>query len=317
VRNNLGTVLLASDPVRAASLFQEALAGVDAEGRVRPSILDGVACATLLNGDADGARRLFLANADEARPLGDGGRVHAALLGLSASASALGDHVTAARVAGAAAVYKPKATLPFYFEPLREVSRDALGGAWERHAAAGAALSVDEAIDLLRPFAPVTRTFLFTDIVSSTQLLQAIGDAAWQSLVDWHDRTLRALFADNGGEEVDHAGDGFFVAFPSPRQAVACAIATQRALVEHRRDAGFAPDIRIGIHEAEALHDGTAYRGLGVHTAARVGALAGPGEIVASETAAASAGASVEGAAEAADLKGLAEPLQVVRIAWR
>ena len=58
-----------------------------------------------------------------------------------------------------------------------------------------------------------TRTFMFTDIVRSTQLIEAIGDEAWTDLVRWHDQTLRALFAAHGGEEVDHAGDGFFVAF--------------------------------------------------------------------------------------------------------
>lgn len=54
-----------------------------------------------------------------------------------------------------------------------------------------------------------TGTFLFTDICGSTNLLEAIGDAAWHDFVEWHDRTLRALFGEHGGEEVDHAGDGF------------------------------------------------------------------------------------------------------------
>jgi class 3 adenylate cyclase len=62
----------------------------------------------------------------------------------------------------------------------------------------------------------VACTFLFTDIVGSTALLEAIGNEAWQDLIRWHDRTLRALFAEHGGEEVDHTGDGFFVAFPDP-----------------------------------------------------------------------------------------------------
>ena len=66
----------------------------------------------------------------------------------------------------------------------------------------------------------VTRTFVFTDIVGSTGLIEAIGDEAWTDLRAWHDRTLRSLITRHGGEEVDHAGDGFFVAFATPDSAV-------------------------------------------------------------------------------------------------
>ena len=51
----------------------------------------------------------------------------------------------------------------------------------------------------------------------STALIETIGDDAWTALRAWHDATLRRLFAAHGGVEVDHAGDGFFVTFPSPR----------------------------------------------------------------------------------------------------
>src|SRR6266536_6597216 len=120
---------------------------------------------------------------------------------------------------------------------------------------------------------------MFTDIVRSTQLIEAIGDEAWADLVRWHDQTLRALFATHGGEEVDHAGDGFFVAFAATRLAIECGVAIQRTLLDHRRRQGFAPQVRIVIHAAPAQkHDG-AYR---VHAAARIAALAEAGEILAS-----------------------------------
>jgi tetratricopeptide (TPR) repeat protein len=57
------------------------------------------------------------------------------------------------------------------------------------------------------------RTFMFTDIVGSTPLVEAIGDEAWGHVVRWHDEALRALFVKFEGEEIDHTGDGFFVAF--------------------------------------------------------------------------------------------------------
>jgi tetratricopeptide (TPR) repeat protein len=80
----------------------------------------------------------------------------------------------------------------------------------------------------------LVRTFMFTDMAESTKLLEAVGDEAWQRLRRWHDRTLRGLFESFEGAEVDHAGDGFFVAFASSEQALKCAIAIQRRLAEHR-----------------------------------------------------------------------------------
>lgn len=55
------------------------------------------------------------------------------------------------------------------------------------------------------------RTFVFTDIVDSTRLVELLGDEAWEDLLRWHDRTLRAAFTQHAGEEVKHEGDGFFV----------------------------------------------------------------------------------------------------------
>lgn len=127
-----------------------------------------------------------------------------------------------------------------------------------------------------------TRTFMFTDIVRSTALIDAIGDAAWTDLTRWHDHTLRALFVAHRGEEIDHAGDGFFVAFADGAAAVACAVAIQRTLAEHRRAHGFAPRVRIGLHTTAAEHVENAFQGRGVHEAARIAAEADGDEVVAS-----------------------------------
>jgi class 3 adenylate cyclase len=163
----------------------------------------------------------------------------------------------------------------------------------------------------------VARTFMFTDIVKSTQLVEAIGDEAWASLLAWHDQTLRALFAAHGGEEIDHAGDGFFVAFASAPPAVACAVAIQRTLAEHRRTHGFAPQLRIGLHAAPATRAERGYRGRGVHQAARIAAAAEGGQVLASaETVDGQAGLAASGR-RALTLKGLDQPVEVVAIEWR
>lgn len=164
----------------------------------------------------------------------------------------------------------------------------------------------------------VTRTFLFSDVVGSTKLVESIGDEAWEDLRRWHDRVLRAAFAAHRGEEVDHAGDGFFVAFPEVDAAIECAVATQRLLAEHRRTHGFAPRVRIGLHLDEATQAASGYSGLGVHAASRIGGEAGADEIIATaETVARAEGAWRTTEPRSVALKGIAEPVRIVSIEWR
>jgi class 3 adenylate cyclase len=161
-------------------------------------------------------------------------------------------------------------------------------------------------------------TFMFTDIVGSTSLIGVVGDEAWTTLLRWHDEALRAAFAEHGGQEVKHTGDGFHVAFQSAHAAVACAVAIQRRLDDHRRAQGFAPQVRIGVHATEATRTGTDFAGRGVHEAARIAAQAGAGEILASShTAAAGAKEPMLTDRRSLSLKGIDEPVEVVTIAWR
>jgi class 3 adenylate cyclase len=162
------------------------------------------------------------------------------------------------------------------------------------------------------------KTFLFTDVVRSTDLVSAIGDEAWLDVVRWHDETLRSLFATHRGEEVDHAGDGFFVAFDDPAAALECATGIQRKLAEHRRAHGYAPSVRIGVHATAASRLGKAFRGKGVHEAARIAALAEGGEILASSETVAHAGlAFAISDGREVHLKGISTPVEVVSLDWR
>jgi class 3 adenylate cyclase len=163
-----------------------------------------------------------------------------------------------------------------------------------------------------------TRTFMFTDIVRSTRLVEAIGDEAWESLVTWHDEKLRSLFAEHRGEEVDHAGDGFLVAFGMSDAAIACAVAIQRSLETHRRQHGFAPEVRIGLHRATATSGARGYRGRGVHVAARIGALAQGNEIlVSAETLPQETGSFRASEERNVVLKGVSEPVSLASLEWR
>jgi class 3 adenylate cyclase len=161
------------------------------------------------------------------------------------------------------------------------------------------------------------RTFMFTDIVGSSRLVETLGDEQWESLLNWHDRTLRACFERLAGQEIKHEGDGFFVAFAEPSGALECACTIQRSLRDHRRDHGFAPRVRIGIHTTQANDRGGDFTGRGVHTAARIAAAAGADEIVASREALHAAGGRFQMIDERSlTLRGLADPVAVASVDW-
>lgn len=162
----------------------------------------------------------------------------------------------------------------------------------------------------------VRMTFMFTDIVGSTTLAAALGNEAWERLLRWHDDMLKGLVASGGGEIVNSTGDGFFAAFDSARRAIDCAIAIQRALRDHRDRTGFALAVRIGLHSAEANRRGSDYSGMGVHVAARVTALAGGGESLATADTLAEAGDIAASGAREAEVKGVEVPVRVASVTW-
>jgi class 3 adenylate cyclase len=189
---------------------------------------------------------------------------------------------------------------------------------WELQAAAarferlGATRDADRvAAELQRDTAKqVLKTFLFTDIVSSTELLSTMEDRHWANLLRRHDDTLRAIFADHHGQVVDHTGDGFFVAFDGAGDAVQAAQAVQRAI-----DQEFEFDIRIGIHTDGALQQGDAYRGRGVHAAARIGSAAEAREILVTTASVAVLDLRLSNAREI-ELKGFKEAAEVASVDW-
>jgi class 3 adenylate cyclase len=191
----------------------------------------------------------------------------------------------------------------------------------------GAVLDLRRALELLgeeiaegvpkgaAPTARVTKTFMFTDIVGSTNLVELLGDEAWDDLLKWHDGMLRNCFKSHKGVEVNKVGDGFFVSFEDPCDAVECAVTIQRGLRDHRREHGFAPQVRVGLHKAEATQKGLDFGGKGIHTAARIGALAGAGQILASQEVIDSARTRFPVSDRRhVELKGVAEPVEIASI---
>ena len=144
---------------------------------------------------------------------------------------------------------------------------------------------------------------------------EARQDERVQALRKREEEESTATFAANHGEEVVSTGDGFFVGFESPDAAIACAVAIQRTLAEHRQTHGFAPQVRIGVHASDATQVGRNFQGKGVHEAARIAALAQGGEILVSRGTAVPRFPVSE--PRTVSLKGIAEPMEIVTVNWR
>jgi len=124
----------------------------------------------------------------------------------------------------------------------------------------------------------VLATVLFTDIVSSTEQVAALGDQAWHARLDRHDAMVRAQLEQFRGREVKTTGDGFFATFDGPARAVRCA----QSIIEGGRS--LAIGVRAGVHVGECeVRDGD-FTGIAVHIGARVCGLAGTGEVFATST---------------------------------
>jgi class 3 adenylate cyclase len=119
-------------------------------------------------------------------------------------------------------------------------------------------------------------TILFTDIVDSTVLLREAGDVAWKRTLAMHDDVIRNVLAGFGGREIETGGDSFLVIFDGAERAIRCALALVEALAAIRIP------IRVGIHSGEVVSSGDQVRGVAVHTAARILAEAGAGEVLVS-----------------------------------
>jgi class 3 adenylate cyclase len=121
-------------------------------------------------------------------------------------------------------------------------------------------------------------TMLFTDLVSSTELLTRLGDSKYRELRATHERQVRLQVEQAGGRLVSVTGDGTFSVFDGPSKAVRCAAAICAGADE------LDVKVRAGVHTGELERTGHDVTGLAVHIGARIGALARPGEVLVSRT---------------------------------
>ncbi len=159
----------------------------------------------------------------------------------------------------------------------------------------------------------VLTTVLFTDIVGSTEQAAAAGDTRWRHQLDAHDELMDRLLSKYGGHREKHTGDGIFALFDGPTKAARCALDLIPALATR------GIQIRVGVHIGECERRGDEWSGLAVHTGARIGAMAGPGEVLTSRTVrdlSSGSGLAFESLGSH-NFKGLPDEIEVFRVSGR
>ncbi len=121
-------------------------------------------------------------------------------------------------------------------------------------------------------------TVMFTDIVDSTRRAVELGDRRWRELLERHDEIVRGVIARHRGREIKTMGDGFLATFDGPARGIGAAVSARDAV----RPLDL--EIRAGLHTGEVEIMKQDIGGIAVNIGARVGALAGPGEVLVSRT---------------------------------
>ncbi|HYM52069.1 MAG TPA: adenylate/guanylate cyclase domain-containing protein [Candidatus Dormibacteraeota bacterium] len=129
-----------------------------------------------------------------------------------------------------------------------------------------------------------TVTFLFSDIEGSTNLLKQLGDEGYTELLGTHRRLVRETFGLYHGQEIDTQGDAFFYSFHRAREAVAAAVAVQRAHNDQTWPQGVSVRMRLGLHTGEPAVGEEGYTGLDVVRASRIAAVGRGGQVLLSDT---------------------------------
>jgi class 3 adenylate cyclase/tetratricopeptide (TPR) repeat protein len=165
----------------------------------------------------------------------------------------------------------------------------------------------------------VGATFLFTDLVGSTQLASSMSSSEADALRQTHFGLLRGAIEAAGGREVKNLGDGLMVMFLSQSRSLACAVGMQQAIERHNRHSAIALAVRVGLSTGEVTQEDGDFFGDPVIEAARLCAAAEGGQILATDLLRMTVGrhATQEFVALGAlELKGLLAPVPAVQVLW-
>lgn len=159
-----------------------------------------------------------------------------------------------------------------------------------------------------------TRGFLFSDLRGYTAYVDANGPQAAALLLDRYRTLVRAAVAEHDGAEIRTEGDSFYVVFPSVSAALRCGLAIVERAAAEPDEAGGPIRVGVGIHAGETVETAEGYVGQAVNVAARLCALAKPGEVLVTATVRSLTQGMVPATFVSRGrqrLKGIAEPVEV------
>ncbi len=175
------------------------------------------------------------------------------------------------------------------------------------------------------PAAADVYTILFTDIESSTELTQRLGDAKAQEVVHAHNQIVRDALRAHSGDEIKHTGDGIMASFSSSSGAISCAVAIQRAVAAQVEEHPDMPlSIYIGLNAGEPIQEDSPggqadLFGTAVQLARRICDKAGPGEILVSNVVRelAAGKAFLFSERGESELRGFEDPVRLYEVSWK
>lgn len=160
------------------------------------------------------------------------------------------------------------------------------------------------------------RAFLFADLRDYTAFVEREGDQAAADLITEYRTLIRSRLAAYEGAELKTEGDSFYIVFPSPSKAISFGAEVFRAA---RDGAGRRLKFGVGVHVGETVPLDGQFVGSAVNIAARIGALAGDGELLVTDTVRGLVRTNAPFAFEdrgSLPLKGVTEPIRVFAVDW-
>ncbi len=159
-------------------------------------------------------------------------------------------------------------------------------------------------------------TIVFTDIVSSTRIVEILGDKEARYIFKKHDQIIRDQVEKFRGHVLKNLGDGFMLSFDTASSALRCAVFIQKSITENLASMA----IRIGIHTGEVIiREGNQPFGQAVVRSARILNQCNGGQILLSDvTRQLCSGANFKLEARGEFVpKGFDEPLSLYELLWK
>ena len=128
-------------------------------------------------------------------------------------------------------------------------------------------------------------TIAFVDVTGFSKFSSRVGQEEVREVVRIFHWLVREQLAHHGGFEVKQLGDGFMLAFTSPRRALLCAIDVLRVTAPHEDGTGLRPEVRVcaGLNSGDAIREGDDFFGHTVNVASRLMTRAKGGQVLLSE----------------------------------